>query len=362
MKTHILSWASAAMLLFNVITLQAQTTWTVDNTPGVGAQFTDVQSAINAASDGDTIYVQQSTTAYVSTAIDRNLRVNKSLTLIGRSSSDQFYFTQIGTLIFEDGSSNSVLRGFNVTGSGILIQSDNNNINLNNYRIEDNYINGISIGRQGSTQPNYTVANVNVIGNIVLNKMDVGTDVSNIVLRNNYFSGNSNGGSAFDISEPLNVIISNNVFRPGSGSNFYMRSQGTLNITNSIFLATQFRISGNYSLNNCAFTNSTSSGNMPIFDNGAAVQNINNGIFNVDSNDFANCFFNFQFLPRTCELPANSTLIGAGANGGDIGFEAGYNFKYLGNPKGYPEVKITNYTGATQSNGTITFDIEARSH
>ncbi len=39
MKKSIISWASAALLLFNVITLQAQTTWTVDNTPNSGAQF-----------------------------------------------------------------------------------------------------------------------------------------------------------------------------------------------------------------------------------------------------------------------------------------------------------------------------------
>jgi hypothetical protein len=130
-----------------------------------------------------------------------------------------------------------------------------------------------------------------------------------------------------------------------------------MNITDSLFLS-GFRIGGSFSLNNCAFV----ANNMPVPDNGAAVQNINNGIFNVDGNDFSTCAFNFQFTTRNCDVPANSPLIGGGANGGDIGFEAGFIFKYLGNPKGYPEVKVTNYTGATSSNGTVTFDIEARSH
>ncbi|WP_034061988.1 right-handed parallel beta-helix repeat-containing protein [Lacinutrix jangbogonensis] len=361
MKTIMLSLTKIAILLCAITITNAQTTFTVDNTPDSGAQFSNLQDAIDAASDGDIIYVQQSGAAYSSTAADGNLRLDKSLTLIGRSHSDEFYRTQIVTLILEDGSSNSIIRGFNITGSGLIIKSLNDNVVLNNYSIEDNFINGVSIGRQSSTQADYTVSNVSVTGNVVINKMDVGTDVSNIILSNNYFTGSSNGGSAFDISEPLNVIISNNIFRPGSGSNFYMRSPGVLNITDSVFLISSiFRISGDFSLNNCGFTNT--SGNMVVPDNGVAVQNINNGIFNVDSNDFADCFFNFQFLPRNCDVPAGSPLIGAGANGGNIGFQQNFIFKYLGNPKGVPEVKVTNYTGATTSNGTVTFNIEAKSN
>ena len=81
MKNNVLKWASAAMLLFNVITLQAQTTWTVDNTPNSGAQFSSIQAAINAASDGDTIYVQQSDITYNEPG--NNIEINKDLTIIG---------------------------------------------------------------------------------------------------------------------------------------------------------------------------------------------------------------------------------------------------------------------------------------
>jgi pectin methylesterase-like acyl-CoA thioesterase len=219
MKNNVLKWASAALLLFNVVTLQAQTTYTVDNTPNSGAQFTSIQAAINAASNGDTIYVQQSITPYSGT-VANNLAiiVDKSLTLIGRSHTDQFYLTSLDSISFIENSSNSNIRGFSI--SSINFRSTIATT-LSNYSISDNLIGSAGIGQQGSGI-NYNVSNVEFQGNAVTNRMNVGINVSNIVLRNNYFSGPANGGSAFSIDKPLNVIISNNVFRPGSGSNSYM--------------------------------------------------------------------------------------------------------------------------------------------
>ena len=68
----------STLLLFVVsLTLTAQTVHTVDNRPQSGAQFTNVAAAISAASPGDIIYIQPSSSDYGS------FTITKPLTIIG---------------------------------------------------------------------------------------------------------------------------------------------------------------------------------------------------------------------------------------------------------------------------------------
>jgi hypothetical protein len=57
-----LSLAATLILVSNNTTFAK--IWRVNNTPGVNADFVDGQSAVNAASNGDTIYFEPSTTIY----------------------------------------------------------------------------------------------------------------------------------------------------------------------------------------------------------------------------------------------------------------------------------------------------------
>ena len=71
MKTIILNFT---FLLFGA-TLIAQNTWTVDNRPGTTAQFTSVQAAIDAAADGDFIYIHPSATSYSNVTLIKRLHL-----------------------------------------------------------------------------------------------------------------------------------------------------------------------------------------------------------------------------------------------------------------------------------------------
>ncbi len=77
MKCSVMNPSRAlACFLCTCSLLAAQTEWVVDAAGGAGSQFTDIQSAVDAAADGDRILVRAGT--YVSFAID-----GKALTVLG---------------------------------------------------------------------------------------------------------------------------------------------------------------------------------------------------------------------------------------------------------------------------------------
>lgn len=358
MKTHILSWASAAMILFNVITLQAQTTWTVDNTPNSGAQFSDVQSAINAASDGDTIYIQHSITPYSGTN-GAPIIVDKQLTMVGRSYLDNGYTTTTSQLVLTNGSSGTVIKGFYIS-SGLDTQFDPSisNAVISNILVQDCRLGSIRLGSNNS-QIAHTVTNVTIQGNFA-GGITLGQYANNITVRNNVVD-------ALSVNNASTLLFTNNIFYFNSSSTNIINGNNTvINITNTIFLGQnntgQLNIAGNYQVNNCLIFNPNSpSATTSIFMNGSPINNQQNNIFSQDPL-FTNLVGGTNRFLSDYTLLNGSPAIGAGLNGENIGFEAGFIFKRLGNPKGIPEVKITNYQSIAPQNGTVTFDIEARSH
>jgi parallel beta-helix repeat protein len=106
-------------------------TWYVDDEASPGIDFTKIQLAVDAASDGDIIYVYAGT-------YNENVEVDKSLTLQGEDRED--------TIIDASGRGSSItvgvdgctINGFNVMGSddswvyaGIRLESNNNTITNN---------------------------------------------------------------------------------------------------------------------------------------------------------------------------------------------------------------------------------------
>ena len=114
MKKQILFIAAAIVAVASF----AQTSHTVSNNPANPAQFTEIQEAINAASDGDTIYVAGSATNY------GNVLVNKRVVLIGagwiqNGANSRTSITQIDITATTDngGGSGSVISGFRIQGN-----------------------------------------------------------------------------------------------------------------------------------------------------------------------------------------------------------------------------------------------------
>jgi hypothetical protein len=351
MKNNVFTWASAALLLFNVITLQAQTTHTVDNTPGAGAQFTSIQAAINAASNGDTIYVQQSVTPYA------GFSLNKQLILVGRGQNIDLFITNITfpPVTLTLGSDGSIIKGFRL--SGLNTNSSIVNAGINNITIQDCEINSVDVG-SGSLTNSFN--NWLFEGNRISAFRSAAT-VTNMVVQNNFFVP---GGSPILTLNPSSFLFTNNIIRLNSNIGL-LSSQGSsniINISNCIIETPGANLSmpDNFQLNNCLLTDYTQRTNIVTINSTATVQNTS-GTVNGQDPLFTIPADNSALIPDFTLLPG-SPAIGAGLNGGDIGFEAGFIFKRFGNPKGIPEVKLTNFSTIAPQNGTVTFNIEARSH
>lgn len=358
MKNNLLSWASAAMLLFNVITLQAQTTYTVDNTPNSGAQFTDVQSAINAASDGDTIYVQQSATPY-SGPNGAPINVDKQLTIVGRSHLDNGYTTTTSQIVLTNGSSGAVLKGLYIAG-GLDTQFDPmiSNAVISNILVQDCRLGNIRIGSNNS-QIAHTVNSVIIRGSTT-GGITLGQYARNVTIENNVVDGLS-------VDNASTLLFTNNiVYFNSSNTTITSSNNVVINITDNIFLSqnnsNQLNVAGNYQFNNCLFFNpNTPSQVITIATNSFPVNNQRNSIFGQDPL-FTNLIGGTNRFLSDYKVLSGSPAISSGVNGGNIGFRSNFIFKILGNPKGVPEVKITNYQSIAPQNGTVTFNIEARSH
>ena len=107
----IMALAAAAMLVVGAGVGAAATTWTVDDDGG--ADFTKIQDAVDAASDGDTIRVGAGT--YV-----ENVNVTKSLILRG------LCMPIIESYVVSIMSDNCTLDGFTFNVSAILVESNCN--------------------------------------------------------------------------------------------------------------------------------------------------------------------------------------------------------------------------------------------
>ena len=234
--------------------------WRVNNTAGINADFTNLNSAISNASvlDGDTIHLEPSATIY-----NASFTLNKRLVLIGygylltgtgsntglQESTQNAAINAIITLA--SGSANSKLMGIDLPGSQFLFASGySGNVNITFEKCKINGGNpmvfaagatysGVSFrkclfnGVNFNTAPavaalnNLTVENCIVVGNVFWLKPPAGT---NIVIRNNTFSLATN--PAVDVN---NAYVANNIFLTGSIQNSFI----SCNVKNNVFTANQ---------------------------------------------------------------------------------------------------------------------------
>ena len=139
--------------------------------------YTKIQDAINASSDGDTVFVYDDSSPY-----KESLLINKSLLIIGENKQ---------TTIIE----------WNKSQYAIIFQA--NNINLTNFTIQNCVYAIVNNGN---------ISNINIFNNII-NKNNRGTwllNCNNINIINNYFTNNSFG---IAIRSVKNIFISSNCIK-----------------------------------------------------------------------------------------------------------------------------------------------------
>lgn len=221
-------YKKTSLILLIAIAFKAQATvHTVSNLPNSGAMFNDINTAISAATNGDTIYVMGSNTTYA------NVTLNKNVWLIGPGTFAQKEYVipaTVNLIDLEDNLNGAAVLGFNcniVGGSNIqnieigynqlngsqgMSISFSNQTNISNIHIHSNILKAGPI----SSNIAVTFASSTLINNIIFeNNICVGTFANMngnfvFVQHNVFYNCTYNGDDAF--GNTSNCIINNNIF------------------------------------------------------------------------------------------------------------------------------------------------------
>lgn len=328
----------------------AQNTITVDNNLGVvevpNLIYANLQDAIDAAVNGDTLYIQPSATSYGDAIL------NKQLSFIGRSHSENNKISYVDNIEIYPNASGSIFSGLYFTDK--IYFTDENTVN--NLIFKNNYINWIDFDFTTGGINNFILTG-NVV-NILGAPSSITSPIQNGVITNNIFLDD------IYIFYPETVTIKNNIFFCYTSQILITNESGNnteLVIENSIILKLNAN-SGDVSANdNIQFTNClTYSPNGDIFNVLAGSGNLNNinpQFVNVTDNVFD--AYNDDY-----HLQAGSPAIGTGTDGEDIGLynSSGYLFNMLGITYGLPSVNITNITQTVQEGEPLQVTIQASSN
>ncbi|GEM_PF-2583135 len=225
MKTQIFTFCVAAL---SITTIAAQNIISVDNNSNTTADFTTVQAAVNAAADGDYIYIYPSDNLYDGAYTAVNVE-NKKLHFRGvahhleASSSINAAVNQIS---FKEGSSGSSVMGLRV---GTINTNTSNSVK--NILIQNNWIGSIS-AYTGSGVVGFD--NWVIEGNIFNGGVTSGYSNNNWQIINNFFDLQISGGTVFSYLTS-DTVLRNNTIKLGNVVSLYEWCANTAQ--NNIYLA-----------------------------------------------------------------------------------------------------------------------------
>ena len=221
------------ILLISLILLALKTSasvHTVNNVPNGGAQFTTIQAAIDAAAQGDTIFIQGSPIAYPVFTLaskkiaffgpgwspDKNLPVRAEIN---------------GVTVQNDASSGSEFNGLVLKG-GLDIPNSVNDLKF----IRCEFKGGASIN--GSAN-NWLIEGCYISGGVARFAFNAGLNYTNILFHNNVFRTNG-FASIYGLANATGVLIDHNLFYLESPAvtnlGVFDNNCRFLTITNNVFV------------------------------------------------------------------------------------------------------------------------------
>lgn len=315
------------LVLFLGITAYAKaTTITLNNNNPSGGQFTTFAAAQAAASNGDTILVQGSTTNY------GNMQISKRLVIIGpghnptdkQNSQKAFcdYLTFLG------GSGSTKVYGLEV--SSVLIDGSTTNVELHLLYIGDKIL------TRSHSNDNWIIEGC-VFGSGGINVNGQGYSTSGTIYRNNIFNGyiESLGGSGYR-------YFQNNIFL--GTTSYAFRSSPSIYANNNIFYRQGMQDNGNS--NSIIYTKNVSyqcsGGN--TFPNGTG------NFEGIDPQFVTSLGSGAYFDYATNYTPQNAAILGTGSDGTDVGIYGGTgDYHQYGVPRS-PYIKTFTITGPNTVN------------
>ncbi|MFS4456360.1 hypothetical protein [Maribacter sp. 2304DJ31-5] len=306
--------------------VNAQNIITVDNSTGANAQFSDLQSAVSSASDGDIIYIHASVTNY------GNITVDKPLTLIGFSHSAADKKTLITDIVLGENASNSKFSGLHLTDD-FLVQ--NLNTTLTNITIENCIIDSVILFNDAGA--NNVIIRGNIIGQIGSTVFGTSANnYSNTIITNNIIT------TRIGVKNHQSVTIKNNLFlQPVTVGVIFNtgNASGSISVENNILYysiaSTPNPNSTGVIFENCLSYN-RSSGNVTTLMGSDNLDN-QNPLFIEDNDNII-----FESTIDNYNLQTNSPAISAGVNGEDLGLfdDSSFTFNNFGFTNGIPTIKI----------------------
>lgn len=328
-------------LIFSVYSQAAL--WRVNNNFGIAANFNNPQSAHNAASNGDTIYIESSASNYSSLNCTKQLVwigtgyfIDPSV--IGHNTGLQFHTnpSTIYSVALNSGAANSVFMGLNV--SNFYISTNNITISrcligsiefyatsanlTSNFTLNQSFVTS-SIAPYGYNPGNSNSTGYAFTNNVILGSLSLPSNYLGVIVNSNYL---------YQLST-LSFVVSNNIINSFGISLFGVYAS---NVYNNLFLVN---------------TNSNYVG-------------INGNIFS-SSNPYSagNAIFTAPVVgayDSWTALKPGSPAIGAGLNGIDIGPRGGATPYRL---SGIPNVPtISQFLFRSTPSNTLPVTISTRSN
>ena len=306
-------------LLLTTISLSVLVTkanvFTVSNNLAHPSTYTDIQSAITAASKGDTIYVLGSLTPYAGITISKFVNIFGPGFLPQKANS---LTATVNSVEIKAGADSTVISG--LIFQGIYFDANNTYYNL---VIERNELTGELNFNGGPSTAN----NLRVLSNFFTGTTFIATNsntFNNFLVENNVMVYNS-GPFIINGFTSNTTIFKNNIFIDGvsGGNGTYGSIQQLYQVTftNNIFIGMPFNFNNGNSVNYCTFDHnlaylvSGSYGSDPFaFGNNSSFGNI------WDQNpDFNNVNLTNALVTNDYSLQASSPSLKAASDGGQQG-------------------------------------------
>jgi hypothetical protein len=314
--------------------LGAQQLYRVNNTPGINADYTTLQAAVDAATGGDTIYMEGSTTEYAGATVD------KALTIVGpgyflnenpKTQANMLEAQFNSAITFDAGSEGSSIMGCNVIYYNLTINADD-------IRVIRNYLEFVVC--------NATCNNILVTQNYVRSNIQA---IGGGALTNSVISNNIIGGQIWTQGTSGPLVVSNNIFTTTSYA--FATDCYNANIQNNIVsdaIATIRLNTGNSINNNILATDGTDA---------------NGNQYNIDMTTvFAD--FDGQLGMSTdgkWALKAGSPALGAGVSGVDCGIFGGLAPYILSGIPNLPHIYEASVQAAATSESGLQVTIKVKS-